>query len=391
VIAEAFSILGSARPGPVHIEIPTDVMPLPAGDVTPQPIRAARPSADPATLKEFASLCDRAKRVVLMCGGGAASSDKAVSALAEKLDAPVVLTTNARGMLSDHRLRVPASPSLEATRRLIADADLVIGLGTEMGQTDYDMYANNAFPALPNFVRVDIDARQLAREPRARLPVLSSVQAAVEGVLPLISAHDGDGAERARRTREAAWEELSPKIRTEIGVIGRIYEALPDAIVVGDSTQAVYAGNLYLDVAEPMSWFNAATGFGALGYGPPAAVGAAIGAPGRPVVCLVGDGGFQFSLAEIGSAADAGAKVVFLVWNNDGYQEIENYMVESGIVPEGVRPSAPDFLDIAKAYGVPATRLCDVTELGPALQEAARRNGPSLMEIHQTKTSGATA
>lgn len=391
VIAQAFSVMGSARPGPVHIEIPTDVMPLPAGDIALKATRAPQPSADAATLKELAALCDGARRIVLMCGGGAASADAAVTALAEKLDAPVVLTTNARGMLAGHRLCVPASPSLQATRQLIADADLVIGLGTEMGQTDYDMYATGSLPAMRTFVRVDIDAQQLAREPRADLPVLSTVEAAAAGLMPLVAAHDGEGAERARRTREAAWEELTPKIQTEIGVIGMIYDALPEAIVVGDSTQAVYAGNLFLDVARPQSWFNAATGFGALGYGPPAAVGAAIGAPDRPVVCLTGDGGFQFSLAEIGSAVDAGARVIFLVWNNDGYQEIENYMLECGIEPEGVKPSAPDFLDIARAYGVPAVRLADVAELGPALQAAGKRNGPSLIEIHQTRTRGATA
>lgn len=391
VIAQAFSIMGSARPGPVHIEIPTDVMPLQAGDIVPKPTRAPRPSADGQTLKELAALCNQAKRIVLMCGGGAASADKAVTALAEKLDAPVVLTTNARGMLAGHPLRVPASPSLEAARKLISDADLVIGLGTEMGQTDYDMNADGGFPVLSNFIRIDIDAQQLAREPRAALPVLSTVEAAVEGILPLVSARTGEDADRAGKAREAAWNELSPKMQTEVGVVGMVYEALPDAIVVGDSTQAVYAGNLYLDVARPMTWFNAATGFGALGYGPPAAVGAAIGAPDRPVVCLTGDGGFQFSLAEIGSAADAGAKVIFLVWNNDGYQEIENYMIGSGIEPEGVKPSAPDFLDIAKAYGVPAVRLSDVAGLGPALKTAAARNGPSLIEIHQTRTKGATA
>ncbi|GLK85778.1 hypothetical protein GCM10017653_38480 [Ancylobacter defluvii] len=171
----------------------------------------------------------------------------------------------------------------------------------------------------------------------------------------------------------------------------RIDEALPEAIIVGNSTQPVYAGNLYFDIGRPLSWFNAATGFGALGYGPPAAIGAALGAPQRPVVCLTGDGGLQFSLAEIGSAADAGARVIFLVWNNDGYQEIETYMLECGIEPEGVKPSAPDFAAIAEAYGVPAQRLEDVAELGPALATAAERNGPSLIEIHQSRTRGAGA
>ncbi|HSI41924.1 MAG TPA: 5-guanidino-2-oxopentanoate decarboxylase [Xanthobacteraceae bacterium] len=391
VVAQAFAIMGSSRPGPVHIEIPTDVMPLPAGDLDLKPTVPARPGADAAVLRQLAARCNGAERIVLMCGGGAAPAHAGVQALAERLDAPAVLTVNARGMLAHHALRVPASPSLSATRALIAGADLVIGLGTEMGQTDYDMYADGAFPALPAFVRVDIDPQQLAREPRADLAVLSTVEAVVEGLLPLVPARVGDGAARALAAREAAWGGLSPKIRTEIGVIDRLYAALPDAIVVGDSTQPVYAGNLYLDLARPQSWFNAATGFGALGYGPPAAIGAAIGAPGRPVVCLTGDGGLQFSLAEIGSAADAGATVIFLVWNNDGYLEIENYMVDCGIEPEGVKPSPPDFIAVAAAYGVPAVRLDDVAELGPALRSAAERDGPSLIEIHQTRTKGAGA
>ncbi len=88
---------------------------------------------------------------------------------------------------------------------------------------------------------------------------------------------------------------------------------------------------------------------------------------------------------------DAAAQVVFLVWNNDGYREIESYMVENGITPEGVKPSAPDFLLAAKAYGVPAERLATVKDLPRALADAVSRSGPSLIEIHQERTAGATA
>jgi acetolactate synthase-1/2/3 large subunit len=200
-----------------------------------------------------------------------------------------------------------------------------------------------------------------------------------------------DGARRAETARKNAWNELTAKMQAEVGVIDAIWRTLPKAIIVGDSTQAVYAGNYYCDAPRARSWFNAATGYGALGFAPPAAVGAAIAEPDAPVVCLVGDGGLQFSLSEIGSAADANARVIFLVWNNDGYQEIENYMVEAGITPEGVKPSAPDFLAIGTAYGLPSERLADVRDLPAALERAAGRSGPSLIEIHQTKTAGATA
>lgn len=392
VVDRAFSVLLSGRPGPVHIEIPTDVM---AARIEPKTIRSAaatRPRSDSETLQRAAILCADATRPVIICGGGALTAEAEVRALAEQIGAPVVTTVNARGMLAGSPLRVPASPSLKAVRSLLKEADLVLALGTEMGQTDYDMYADGGFPVLRNLIRTDIDAAQLARGPHAALSILSGAKTATASILAFLPGHaPKDGVARAEVARKAALKELTAKIRTEIAVVDSVYKALPDCTIVGDSTQAVYAGNLYCDAPRQRSWFNSATGYGALGYAPPAAVGAAVADPSRPVVCLVGDGGFQFSLAEIGSAVDVQARVIFLVWNNDGYQEIESYMIDSGVTPEGVRPSAPDFILAAKAYGIEAERLASVADLPRALADAGTRNGPSLIEIHQVKTNGATA
>jgi acetolactate synthase I/II/III large subunit len=392
VVDRAFAVLLSGRPGPVHIEIPTDVMAEAIESRAAKPAAATRPRADSETLQRAAILCAEASRPVILCGGGALTAEAEVRALAERIGAPVVMTVNARGMLAGHPLRVPASPSLKSVRALLREADLVLALGTEMGQTDYDLYADGGFPVLHNLVRTDIDAAQLARGSQATLSILSAAKAAMAGVLGFLPDHTAkDGAHRASSARNAALKELTPKVRAEIGIIDMIYRALPDCIIVGDSTQAVYAGNLYCDAPRQRAWFNSATGYGSLGYAPPAAVGAAVADPARPVVCLVGDGGFQFSLAEIGSAVDARAKVIFLVWNNDGYQEIESYMLASGITPEGVKPSAPDFLLTARAYGVPAERLINIQDLPRALADAVARSGPSLIEIHQAKTIGASA
>jgi acetolactate synthase-1/2/3 large subunit len=394
VMERAFAILRSGRPGPVHIEIPTDVMAARIKAPRLRNISPGRPRADAATTNEAASRCLAAARPVILVGGGAVSAANEILTLAERLDAPLVTTTNARGAFAQHPLSVPASPSLESVRKLIADADLVLAFGTQMGQTDYDMYVNGGFPELANLIRIDIDPAQLARGPQAALSILSSAENAASDLSAAIgfgNRRQSDGAERASEARRAAQAELTPKMRVEIGILDRVRETLPGAIIVGDSTQAVYAGNLYYEAGRPHGWFNAATGYGALGYGPPAAVGAAIAEPETPVVCLTGDGGLQFTLAEIGSAKDAGANVIFLVWNNDGYQEIETYMVENGIEPEGVKPSAPDFLKIAEAFGLPAVRLGNIEDLPAALESFRRQQGPSLIEIHQTKTVGATA
>jgi len=393
VMERAFSVLKSRRPGPVHIEIPTDVMPqkIVVGDW--QPVKASGPRGSGGQVSELAEKCRAAVRPVILCGGGSVSAAGDIKQLAETLDAPLVTTVNARGMFAGHPLSVPASPSLKAVRELIAEAGLVIALGTQMGQTDYDMYADGGFPEVGNLVRVDIDADQLARGPSAALPILSTVDQLIADLMPALAGHkgSGDGAERANRCREAAYAGLTPKMQTEIRILEIIRDALPGCILVGDSTQAIYSGNLYFEAGQPNGWFNAATGFGALGYGPPAAVGASLGAPGAPVVCIAGDGGIQFSLAEIGSAKDCGAKVIFLVWNNDGYGEIRTYMEDCGIEPEGVTPSAPDFLKIAEGYGLPSARLGDINELSAALTQMGAIDGPSLIEIHETGTRGATA
>ena len=170
-------------------------------------------------------------------------------------------------------------------------------------------------------------------------------------------------------------------MRDQLAVVETIRVALPAAIIVGDSTQPVYAANLYYDHDRPGGWFNAATGFGALGFGPPAAIGAALAAPDAPVVCLAGDGGFQFTMPELGAALDAGAPVIFVVWNNRGYREIEASMLSAGVEPVGVSPAPPDFLKIADAYGIEAERLANTRELAAALKRARKSGRPYLIEI----------
>ncbi|MGV8937535.1 MAG: 5-guanidino-2-oxopentanoate decarboxylase [Allorhizobium sp.] len=393
VMERAFLLLRAGRPGPVHIEIPTDVMAQRIAYTGTATVTLPRPRADIASMLELAVKCQTATRPVILCGGGAISAAAAIEVLAERLDAPIVTTVNARGLFFGHPLSIPASPSLKAVRTLIAEADLVLALGTQMGQTDYDIYADQGFPALENLVRVDIDALQLARGPAAVLSIQSTVNNLVDDLLTEIGGPKADngGATRAAETRQKVRAGLDDKTRCEIGILETIRDTLPGCIIVGDSTQVVYSGNFNYEADRISGWFNAATGYGALGYGAPAAIGASIAEPDTPIVCLTGDGGLQFSLAEIGSARDIGAKVIFLVWNNDGYEEIKTYMLECGITPEGVTPSAPDFVQIAAAYGVPGVRLGNIEELPAALQSAMSHDGPALIEIHQRNTKGATA
>ncbi|PTE10566.1 5-guanidino-2-oxopentanoate decarboxylase [Mesorhizobium helmanticense] len=382
VLARAFSVFSSSRPGPVHIEIPTDIMVKPADGLVAVLSNAAPPVPDGAAIAKAAELVAAARRPVILAGGGAKKAESPLKRLAERLGAPVVQTTNARGLLYRHPLGVPASPSLKAVRALIAEADLVIAAGTEFGPTDYDGYGDGGFVPPANLIRIDIDADQLARRPPT-VSIQADCAEAIEALLDRIggSAASGDGQARAAATRKAALAEVSPAFTAQIRAVEMIRDALPGAIIVGDSTQPVYAANLYYDHDRPGGWFNAATGFGALGFGPPAAIGAALAVPDAPVVCLTGDGGFQFTLPELGAALDAAAPVIFVVWNNRGYREIETSMLDVGVEPVGVSPAPPDFCKLAEAYGIAAERLADIGHLADALKRARATGLPYVIEI----------
>lgn len=283
--------------------------------------------------------------------------------------------------MAGHPLSVPASPCLPPVRVMMAGADAVLALGTEFGPTDYDMYVDGGMPALHGLIRAEIDPAQVARGPRAEVVLLGEASAAAEAIRAALPSGTQDGVAEARNVRDAARAALSPEHARALSVLEMVRAALPGSPIVGDSTEPVYAGNLFFEPDTAGGWFNSAMGFGTLGYALPAAIGCALADPSRPVVALAGDGGLQFTLSELGTAADEGANVILLVWNNHGYREIESAMLEAGAEPIGVTPRPPDFVGVARAYGIPGERLESLDALPEALRTAARRGGPCLIEL----------
>ena len=386
VLDWAFATMATGRPGPVHIEVPTDVMPLPC-DALPLPAPLpARPVAPADQVAQAAALLNKAAKVAILAGGGTRGHEAALAALAARLDAPVVQTVNARGMLHGHPLAVPASPSLDATRALIAGADQVLALGTEFGPTDYDMYVRGGFPDTSAMIRVDLCADQLARHPAA-LPIRAEAGAFMAALTAAVAAKSGDGAARAEAARQAARAELGALdalMPPRLAMVEAIRAAVPGALIVGDSTQPVYAANLYYDHDRPGGWFNAATGFGALGFGPGAAVGAALACPGVPVVCLIGDGGLQFSPGELRTAVDEKLPVTFVVWNNAAFNEIADAMRGANTEVIGCSPSPLKMEPFAAACDLPFTSVPMEPEvLHWALSQPC--DGPRMIEVRVTE------
>jgi len=393
VLARAFAVFSSARPRPIHIEIPLDVIvaPAPAMKLGVM-VSTAKPAGASVALDAAADMLAAARRPLILAGGGAIEAATDLRTLAERLQAPVALTINAKGLLPrGHALSIGSTQSLAATRALVREADVVLAVGTELGETDYDVVFDDGFVIEGKLIRIDIDAEQTMRNFPPRVAIAADAKLA-------LAALDSRLAMRPLPLRETNWG--VPRVRAVRAVVAAGYDAptrsqakffetlsgiLPDAIIVGDSTRPVYAGNFVFEAATPRSWFNSSTGYGTLGYGLPAAIGAQLAAGKRPVICLIGDGGLQFTLPELASAVEAAVPVIVLLWNNRGYAEIKKYMVERDIEPIGVDIYTPDFLMLARGFGCCAASVDTSAQLADELQLAVTRRVPTLIEIDEQR------
>ncbi len=404
VLARAFALFQAGRPRPVHIEIPLDVLVEDADALLASiPVHIDRAGAAPAAVSRMSELLAGAQRPLILAGGGAIDAAAELTELAELLDAPVALTINAKGMLpSTHPLLIGSTQSLVATRALVADADVVLAIGTELAETDYDVTFAGGFEIPGKLLRIDIDADQTVRNYPPHVALVADSRNAAQALLSALShkalaeRRNDWGQVRAARLREDLAANWDAPTLAQTRFLETVLHELPDAVFVGDSTQPVYTGNLTFNPERARRWFNSSTGYGTLGYALPAAIGAWLGGQldkgaRPPVVCLIGDGGLQFTLPELASAVEARTPVIVLLWNNQGYEEIKKYMVNRAIEPVGVDIYTPDFVGVAKALGCAAEAISSVEQLRSALRAATDRQGPTVIEIDQNQWMQAVA
>ncbi|MFT5120988.1 MAG: acetolactate synthase-1/2/3 large subunit [Psychrobacter glaciei] len=409
VIAEAFALFNGARPGPVHIQLPIDVITADASHVAKPPSiknspssindfkasqasnialtlpQVMRPLPNPAQLDLIVETLKSAKNPVLLYGGGCVDVNQDAQKLAELIDAPTFLTINAKGLLPPaHPLSLGSNQSLAAGRAVITEADLVLAIGTELGETDYDVFFNGEFKINGKLIRIDCDAQQLQRPFRADIAVLSDAQMAISGLCTRLEnqALNHKAVSRVAEAKQALLAEMTPDFAGQNALLQLIRDEVKDVIFVGDSTQPVYSGNLGFEALATRKWFNSSTGFGTLGYGLPAAIGAMIGSK-SPVISLIGDGGIQFTIAELICAAELELPLIVLLWNNQGYGEIRRYMEEGGLPLIGVNIKTPHFEPLAAGFGAGYRRITEKQQLLDALQNDINGKQPFIYEVDE--------
>ena len=378
--------------GPVHIEIPTDIQKLECDfciEEANMVIENIEDHLDRSTVESIAQQLNKAKKPLLILGGGAKESEPYLQELIEGIGAPAITTVNARGLLGNHPLCIPASPSLPCIREKILKADLVLAIGSEFGETDFDLYRDGKFPKIQYLIRVDIDRNQLNKNIKPDIAIKSSAIQFCKHLLYEIKAKrfEPKGLTQLKIDiqviREKCKDEIESKLQDPLDLIFRLVNNFPKAILVGDSTQPIYAGNLYSDVKKAGHWFNSATGYGTLGYAIPSAIGAKLASPTSPVIAIMGDGGFQFTSSELMTASEENVPVIFIVWNNNGYKEIKDSMLIEGVSPVGSSPKPPNFKLQALSYDLSYYLVENRHDLIKIVTIALEEDMPSIIEIRE--------
>jgi acetolactate synthase-1/2/3 large subunit len=384
LVRRAFAEMRSGRPAPVAIEIPYDVLAA-SGDVE-LAARAAgedgRTRPEEGQVKRIAAILQAAVFPVIYAGGGVLSTGggAALQRLAEKLGAPVVMSENGRGAISD---RHPLAFSTLIGRALLPHADVVVVVGSRFMETRGPFPAWDDGRAKYVYINTDRDAGIAPRVPGMVMNADAGLAlAALADELPAGIPHHRRRIDPARAAALRDWEQGQlASVEPQASFVRALRSAVPeDGILVKELTQVGYFARVAYPVYAPGTLIG--PGYqGTLGYGFPTGLGAAAGNPGRVVVSITGDGGFGWTLQELATVARYELGHITVVFADGSFANVRGLQQEQFGQAYGAELHNPDFVALAQAFGVAATKVSDAVGLEGALREAIRAGGPHLIEV----------
>ena len=380
--ARAWAALAGPRPRPAALDIPHDVLDE-ATAVAPLPLPPRRCRLpEPELLRRAAELLGGARAPLLLAGGGVAAAGAApqVLALAERLGAPVVTTLKGKGAIpEDHPLALGYLGSGRGpVARLLRERDVVLAVGSRFaGGTG----SNWRLPCPQTLIRLDADPVELGGPAVPTLALLGDARCTLAALLAALGPGRADPDPTVVAVRQEALAEARAAAPWRCAVLEAVRAALPaEGILCTDMTMVGYAAYGAYPALAPRTLL-APSGFGTLGFAFPAALGAKAAAPERPVVALVGDGGFQFTLPELATAVQHRLGVAILLINDRCYSSVKGGQQRRYGEASAVDLVNPDFQRLAAAYGIPSCRLDGPAGLTAALREAVGRDLPTLIEL----------
>ena len=377
LVAEAFRQATSGRPRPVALEMPWEVFDLEAPvELVGPAVADAPPAPDPAAIEQAAALLAKAKRPMIMVGGGAIDAHAEILELAEHLQAPVVSFRSGRGIVSNDN---PLGLTCAEGFKCWPGTDVLVGIGTRL---ELQWFRWPDQPADLELITIDIDAANVERFG----PDVAIVGDAKASVAVLSAAVRDAGGEHPSRTAEleevkrVTLEEIQT-VRPHVEYLAAIRDVLPrDGFFVEEICQAGFASYYAFPVYEPRTFVSCGHQ-GTLGFGYPTSLGVKAANPSKPVVSIAGDGGFMFGVQELATAVEYGLDVTVIVFDNGAFGNVLRDQKRRYGRALGSELRNPDFVRVAESFGVAGRRASTPDELRAALDASLAGGEPALIHV----------
>jgi acetolactate synthase-1/2/3 large subunit len=402
-IHEAFYIARSGRPGPVLVDIPQDLSRAeisyePVGDVR-LPGYQPRVEGNQKQIRQAAKALAAAQRPVIYAGGGVVNAN-ASEELIEFVTAdrfPVTCTLMGLGAFPaphDQWLGMLGMHGTRAANYAMDEADLICAVGARFD--DRITGKLSEFAPRAKFIHIDVDPAEISKNVPAHIPIVGDAKHVLAKLVVEYRATDADPARlNAWWTRIEGWREKYPlgfqdsadaEIKPQYMVQALFEATAGDAIVTSDVGQHQMWAAQYYDFPKPRRWINSG-GLGTMGFGLPAAMGAAVGCPEHLVCCIAGDGSVQMNAQELATCAQNKIPIKVFIMNN-GYLGMVRQWQElfwDGRYSQVDMGEFPDFVKLAEAYGVTGMRLEDKRTLVEDFKRAIATEGPVLVDVRVTR------
>jgi acetolactate synthase-1/2/3 large subunit len=398
IVAEAFLIAATGRPGPVLIDVPKDVgveefdyVPVEPGTAIPAGYKLP-PQPDPARVQQALELIRQARRPLLYVGGGAISSGahEQIRQLAERFRLPVTTTLMGKGAFDEKHNLAVGMLGMHGTAYAnfaVTECDLLIAAGARFD--DRVTGRLDSFAPRAQVIHLDIDAAEVGKNRVPEVPVVGDVKLALEALLAASSGDSSEGRTEAWLDRIASWKQHYPLVvpapEGEIApqeVVVALRELAPNAFYTTDVGQHQMWAAQFLHNG-PRRWISSA-GLGTMGFGMPAAMGVQTAFPDEQVICVAGDASILMNIQELGTLAQYRLPVKVVVLNN-GWQGMvrqwqESFYEERYSASE-MTGGMPNFEELAEAFGVRGVKISERSRLREQLAEALAHPGPAFIDV----------
>ncbi len=386
-IHEAMRQMNTGRPRPTEVEIPWDTLRSSAEVefLSQETVPTAEP--DKESIRRAAGLLAQAKKPFIWAGGGAilSGSSAELRELAESLGAPVATTAEGKGAISEeHPLSLGGGYyGFGAARWALPEADVALAVGTRL--TWLQMRPGTALKPPQKLIHLDADPSMIGKNYPAEVALVgdakTALKALVEEVRKKKVTRERWASSELNQFRKNHQNWLQEKAPLQNDIIKTIRKELPDdAILVAGVTNIGYWANLAYEVRRPRTYITPSY-FATLGYSFPTALGVKLAAPDRPVVCVVGDGGFLYGCAELATAVRFGINLVTIVFNDRAFGSTKSdQLVNFKGRVVGTELNNPDFARLAESFGVKGLKT-DPERLGKILNEALEAKQPVVIEV----------